>query len=263
MFTKIVSVVNQKGGVGKTTTAVNLGSSLAIMGRRVLLIDLDPQANATSGLGITPYKLKRHIYHVMLGSIALDDIILNTKVNGLALAPSNTDLFGLEIELAGYPSRERIIARSISKLKREFDYIIIDCPPSLGILTINALTAATTLLIPVQCEYYALEGLGSLLNTFSKIKKRLNPGLNIEGFLLTMFDPRTRLSQDIAKDVKLHFNSKVLHTIIPRNVTLGEAPSYGLPACLYDISSKGAQHYLLLAKEIMKKENVWQNPGQR
>ncbi|MCD6570941.1 MAG: ParA family protein [Deltaproteobacteria bacterium] len=256
MLTKVIGVANQKGGVGKTTTAVNLGSSLALMGRRVLLIDLDPQANASSGLGIIPNKLKKHIYHVMLGNLALDDIILNTKVKGFAVAPSSTDLFGVEVELTDHPLRERIIARSISRLTPTFDYIIIDCPPSLGILTINGLTAATKLLIPVQCEYYALEGLGSLLNTFSRIKKRLNPWLGIEGFLLTMFDPRTRLSHDIAKDLRLHFNSKVFNTIIPRNIKLSEAPSYGLPVCLYDVSSKGAQHYLLLAKEIMEKERL-------
>jgi chromosome partitioning protein len=256
MHTKIVSITNQKGGVGKTTTAVNLGSSLALMGRQVLLIDLDPQGNASSGLGVVPGKLDKHLYHVMISDIPLDDIILETKVKGLFLAPSNADLFGVEIELADHPYREKIIAKAISGLKRSFDYILIDCPPSLGVLTVNALTAANKLLVPVQCEYYALEGLGNLLNTFNRVKSRLNPDLEVEGFLLTMFDPRTRLNQDIIRDVKAHFSAKVFETIIPRNIRLSEAPSYGIPVCLYDISSKGAQHYLMLAKEIIEREGL-------
>lgn len=256
MHTKIVSITNQKGGVGKTTTAVNLSSSLALMERTVLLVDLDPQGNATSGLGVVPGKLDKHLYHVMTDAVPLDNIIMETKVSGLFLAPSNADLFGVEVELASHPSRERVIAKAISGLQMTFDYIIIDCPPSLGILTINALTAANRLLVPVQCEYYALEGLGNLLNTFHRIKRGLNPDLEVEGFLLTMFDPRTRLNQDIIRDVKTHFNAQVFETIIPRNIRLSEAPSYGLPACLYDISSKGAQHYLMLAKEMVARESL-------
>lgn len=251
---KIISVSNQKGGVGKTTTAVNLGSSLAVLGKRTLLIDLDPQANATTGLGINPDELDAHIYHVMIGQSDVNSVIINTKLNNLFIVPSHTDLVGIEIELINEPMRERLISKIISQISSEYDYIIIDCPPSLGLLTLNALTASRSLLIPVQCEYYALEGLKSLLNTFKLVKKRLNPGLGIEGFLLTMYDTRTRLSHDIAENMKSHFNSKVFSTIIPRNIRLCEAPSFGLPICLYDISSKGAQHYLMLAKEILDME---------
>lgn len=251
---KIISVSNQKGGVGKTTTAVNLCSSLSLLGKRTLLIDLDPQANATTGLGIDPDVLDAHIYHVMIGREDVNSVIMDTKLKDFFILPSHTDLVGIEVELMNESMRERIISRIISNINSEFDYIIIDCPPSLGLLTLNALTASRSLLIPVQCEYYALEGLKSLLNTFKLVKKRLNPGLAIEGFLLTMFDIRTRLSHDIVENMKSHFNSKVFNTIIPRNIRLCEAPSFGLPICLYDISSKGAQHYLMLAKEILSME---------
>lgn len=254
MSAKVISISNQKGGVGKTTTAVNLGASLALLGRRVLLLDLDPQANATSGLGVDYDTLAAHIYHVMIGDKALADITLPTKVAGFSLAPSHPDLIAVEVELRDSALRERIIARALSSLDGTFDYVLIDCPPSLGLLTLNALTACSSLLIPVQCEYYALEGLKSLLKTYELVRHRLNPGLAIEGFLLTMFDPRTRLSHDIAANVKDHFAGKVFSTVIPRNIRLCEAPSYGLPICLYDVSSKGAQHYLLLAKEIDRKK---------
>ncbi|MBN2299458.1 MAG: ParA family protein [Deltaproteobacteria bacterium] len=256
---KIISVSNQKGGVGKTTTAVNLGSSLAVLGKHTLIIDLDPQANATTGLGINPDELDAHIYHVMIDQASVDDVLINTKMNKLSIVPSHTDLVGIEVELMGEPEREHIISNMISDLSTEFEFIIIDCPPSLGLLTLNALTASHSLLIPVQCEYYALEGLKSLLNTFKLVKKRLNPSLSIEGFLLTMFDSRTRLSHDIAENMKAHFNSKVFTTIIPRNIRLCEAPSFGLPICLYDISSKGAQHYLMLAREILDMEGAHEN----
>jgi len=256
---KIISVSNQKGGVGKTTTAVNLGSSFAVLGKRTLLIDLDPQANATTGLGINPDELDAHIYHVMIDKGSVDSVVINTKMNNLSIIPSHTDLVGIEVELINEPRREHIISKIISDISTEFDYIIIDCPPSLGLLTLNALTASRSLLIPVQCEYYALEGLKSLLNTFKLVRKRLNPSLSIEGFLLTMFDSRTRLSHDIADNMKAHFNSKVFTTIIPRNIRLCEAPSFGLPICLYDISSKGAQHYLMLAREILDMEVVHEN----
>jgi len=256
---KIISVSNQKGGVGKTTTAVNLGSSLAVLGKSTLLIDLDPQANATTGLGIDPDDLDSHIYHVMIDQDPVDSVIIDTKLNKLSLVPSHTDLVGIEVELMGEPLREHIISKMISSLSAEFEFIIIDCPPSLGLLTLNALTASHSILIPVQCEYYALEGLKSLLNTFKLVKKRLNPSLSIEGFLLTMFDSRTRLSHDIAENMKSHFNSKVFSTIIPRNIRLCEAPSFGLPICLYDISSKGAQHYLMLAREILDLEVALEN----
>lgn len=251
---KIISISNQKGGVGKTTTAINLGSSLALLGKRTLIIDLDPQANATTGLGIDPSTLSHHIYHVLLEQVDLDSIILPTKLPGLSLAPSHTDLVGVDVELMDAPMRERLVSRIISDMKTSFDYILIDCPPSLGLLTLNALTSSDSLLIPVQCEYYALEGLKSILNTFQLVKKRLNPSLSIAGFLLTMFDSRTRLSHEVENNMRSHFDSQVFHTVIPRNTRLCEAPSFGQPICLYDISSKGAQNYLLLAKELLTRE---------
>jgi chromosome partitioning protein len=251
---KIISISNQKGGVGKTTTAINLGSSLALLGKRTLLMDLDPQANATTGLGIDPSALPHQIYHVMLEEADIDSIIVSTKLPGLFLAPSNTDLVGVDVELMDAPMRDRFVTRIISGMNESFDYILIDCPPSLGLLTLNALTASHSLLIPVQCEYYALEGIKSILNTFNLVKSRLNPSLSIEGFLMTMFDSRTKLSHEVTSNMRSHFNSKVFNTIIPRNTRLCEAPSFGLPICLYDISSKGAQHYLMLAKEILSRE---------
>ncbi len=254
MSPKIISISNQKGGVGKTTTAINLASSFALLGKRTLLVDLDPQANATTGVGINPDAGDSHIYHVMIGEKTAEEVIQQTKLKDFFIIPSHTDLVGAEVELMSAPMRERTISRCFSALSLPFDYIIIDCPPSLGLLTLNALTASHSILIPVQCEYYALEGLKSLLKTYSLVKKRLNPGLAIEGFLLTMFDSRTRLSNDIADNMKDHFSSQVFKTIIPRNIRLCEAPSFGLPICLYDISSKGAQHYLMLAKEILALE---------
>ncbi|HOS98221.1 MAG TPA: AAA family ATPase [Deltaproteobacteria bacterium] len=253
---KIISISNQKGGVGKTTTAINLGASLALLGKQTLIIDLDPQANATTGLGVDPSTLSSHIYHVMLGEAALASIVLPTKVGGLFLAPSHTDLVATDVELMDASMRDRIMAKALVSLDAHYDYILVDCPPSLGLLTLNALTSSHSLLIPVQCEYYALEGLKSLLNTFQLVKKRLNPSLSIEGFLLTMFDARTRLSHEVAGNMRDHFDSQVFQTVIPRNTRLCEAPSYGLPICLYDISSKGAQHYLMLAKEIVSREVI-------
>jgi chromosome partitioning protein len=251
---KIISISNQKGGVGKTTTAINLASSFSLLGKRTLLIDLDPQANATTGVGINPDMLTSHIYHVLLGEGDINTTIIGTKLKGFSIAPSHTDLVGVEVELMSAPNRERVLSQCLAEIKEAFDYIIIDCPPSLGLLTLNALTASHSILIPVQCEYYALEGLKSLLNTFRLVKKRLNPDLAIEGFLLTMFDSRTRLSNDIAENMKAHFTAQVFKTIIPRNIRLCEAPSFGLPICMYDISSKGAQHYLMLAKEVLAME---------
>lgn len=251
---RIISISNQKGGVGKTTTAINLASSFSLLGKRTLLVDLDPQANATTGVGINPDTVSSHVYHVMIGEKDINAVVLPTKLKGFFVAPSHTDLVGVEVELMGMESREHILARCLEKVDGGFDYIIIDCPPSLGLLTLNALTASHSILIPVQCEYYALEGLKSLLNTFRLVKKRLNPGLSIEGYLLTMHDTRTRLSNDIAENMKAHFGSQVFRTIIPRNIRLCEAPSFGLPICLYDISSRGAQHYLMLAKEVLATE---------
>ncbi len=254
MGQKIISISNQKGGVGKTTTAINLGSSLALLGKRTLVIDLDPQANATTGLGIDPSSLSRQIYHVLLEGSDIDSIIVPTKLPELFLVPSNTDLVGVDVELMDAPMRERLVSRIISGMRDTFDYILVDCPPSLGLLTLNALTASHSLLIPVQCEYYALEGIRSILNTFNLVKNRLNPSLSIEGFLMPMFDSRTKLSHEVTGNMRSHFNSKVFKTVIPRNTRLCEAPSFGLPICLYDISSKGAQHYLMLAKEILSRE---------
>jgi chromosome partitioning protein len=247
---QIISISNQKGGVGKTTTSINLSASLALLGRNVLLVDLDPQANASSGVGVSISDSDMHIYHVLIGSCGLDAVIKKTNIDKLSLVPSNNNLIGSEIELMSVGSREYILSTSFSCIINSFDYIIIDCPPSLGLLTLNALSACHSLLIPVQCEYFALEGLKNLLSTFELVRKRLNPGITIEGFLLTMFDPRTRLSHDISSNMRSHFSDKVFNTIIPRNIRLCEAPSFGMPICLYDISSKGAQHYLMLSKEI-------------
>jgi len=252
---KIISISNQKGGVGKTTTAVNLGSSLAVLGKRVLLLDLDPQANATTGLGIDPDSAEKNMYHVMLDQVDINSVIHSTKLKDFFVVPSHRDLVAVEIELIDNQMRERIISRALQNIEMKFDYILFDCPPSLGLLTLNALTASLSLLIPVQCEYYALEGLKSLLGTFQLVKKRLNPSLDIEGFLLTMFDPRTRLSHDISNNMRSNFDTRVFNTVITRNIRLCEAPSFGLPICLYDVSSKGAQNYLMLAKEILGMEH--------
>jgi chromosome partitioning protein len=252
---KIISISNQKGGVGKTTTAVNLSASLSLLGRRVLLVDFDPQSNASSGLGIVLSDSEKHIYHSLIGNCAFQDIVRETCIRNLFIAPSNGSLIGSEIELMTMHSRETVLSDLLKTQLENYEYIIIDCPPSLGLLTLNALTACRSLLVPVQCEYFALEGLKSLLGTFDLVRQRLNPSINIEGFLLTMFDSRTRLSHDISENVRLHFGSKVFKTVIPRNIKLCEAPSYGLPICLYDVSSKGAQHYLMLAREIHERYN--------
>ncbi|HEY9161310.1 MAG TPA: AAA family ATPase [Desulfomonilia bacterium] len=250
MTAKIISISNQKGGVGKTTTAVNLSASLSLLGCRVLLVDFDPQSNTSSGIGVVLGGDDKHIYHSLIGSCPFNEIIRETRVKNLFLAPSNNSLIGSEIELLEIDSRESVLSDILKEQVENYDYIIIDCPPSLGLLTLNALTACDSLLVPVQCEYFALEGLKSLLGTFDLVKKRLNPSIIIEGFLLTMFDSRTRLSHDISENVRHHFGDRVFNTVIPRNIKLCEAPSYGLPICLYDISSKGAQHYLMLAREI-------------
>jgi chromosome partitioning protein len=252
---KIISISNQKGGVGKTTTAINLSASLSLLGRRVLLVDFDPQSNASSGLGIALGDSEKNIYHSLIGNCLLHDIVRETRIKNLFLAPSNSSLIGSEIELLNRRSRETILLDILKLQAENYEYIIIDCPPSLGLLTLNALTACHSLLVPVQCEYFALEGLKNLIGTFDLVKRRLNPALNIEGFLLTMFDSRTRLSHDISENVRLHFGPKVFKTVIPRNIKLCEAPSYGLPICLYDVSSKGAQHYLMLAREINERYN--------
>ncbi len=250
-MSKIIAIANQKGGVGKTTTAINLSSSLAHLSQETLLIDLDPQANTTSGLGIDKQEVENSIYQVLLEELPLKDILLSTGLDWLDLAPSSINLVGAEIELVSVLSRETRLRKALENLDKIYKYIAIDCPPSLGLLTINALTAANSVLIPIQCEYYALEGLGQLLKTIDLIRANLNPRLEIEGVLLTMFDGRINLSQQVVEEVKKHFGPKVYNTVIPRTVRIAEAPSFGKPIILYDQHCKGAESYLSLAKEII------------
>lgn len=249
---KIIAIANQKGGVGKTTTSVNLSACLAVKGKRVLVIDIDPQGNTTSGLGIDKSKLKNSIYDVLLSNIDIKDTILDTPVQGLKISPSNIKLAGAEVELVSVISRETRLKTALEDVKGEYDFILIDCPPSLGLITVNALTAANTVLVPIQCEYYALEGLGQLMNTVKLVQKHLNPKLDVEGVVLTMFDARTNLSIQVVEEVKKYFKNKVYRTIIPRNIRLSEAPSYGLPIILYDPKSKGAECYIELAEEVIE-----------
>jgi len=251
--TRIVAITNQKGGVGKTTTAINLGASLAVMEKRTLLVDLDPQGNATTGLGIDRAKLAKSIYDVFTGSLLLTDVVCKTLLPYLFVAPATKDLIGVEIELVSVEKREERLKRSLQPLAGEFDYLLIDCPPSLGLLTLNALTAADTLIIPLQCEYYALEGLSSLLETLTLVQKATNASLTLGGILLTMFDSRNKLSRDVAEDARKHFPDHVFRTVIHRNVRLSESPSHGKPALVYDFYCNGAQNYLELAKEVIGK----------
>lgn len=248
---KIISVANQKGGVGKTTTTVTLCAILAKKGKKVLLIDADPQGNATSGLGVTK-DVEVSLYDVLVGETEAEETIQSTNIKNLKVCPSNINLAGAEVELVSMMSREQRLKEKLDEIKEKFDFILIDCPPSLGLITLNAFTASDSILIPVQCEYYALEGLGQLLNTVNLVKKHLNKGLDVEGALLTMYDARTNLSNQVVKEVKKYFGDKVYKTVIPRNVRLSEAPSYGMPITLFDSHSKGAKSYEKFAKEFLK-----------
>jgi len=248
---KIISVANQKGGVGKTTTTVNLATILAKKGKKVLLIDADPQGNATSGLGVEK-EVELSIYDVLVNETPIEDTIQETIIKNLKVCPSNINLAGAEVELVSMMSREQRLKEKLEEAKENFDYIFIDCPPSLGLITLNSFTASDSVLIPVQCEYYALEGLGQLLNTINLVKKHLNKNIQIEGALLTMYDIRTNLSNQVVKEVTKYFNNKVYKTVIPRNVRLSEAPSYGMPITEYDPRSKGAKSYIKFAKEFLK-----------
>ena len=248
---KIICIANQKGGVGKTTTAVNLAACLAEEGKKTLLVDMDPQGNASSGLGVRAGK--RTVYEVLLGDCTLDSVMEKTKQKRLWVAPSDIRLAGAELELANLERREFRMRAALEPVRKDYDFLIIDCPPSLGLLTINALTAAQSVLIPIQCEYYALEGVTALMNTVQRVKRSLNPGLEIEGVLLTMLDGRTNLGLQVVAEVKKHFKQAVFKTTVPRNVRLGEAPSHGLPIHMYDPRSTGAEAYIALAKEVIKK----------
>lgn len=250
---KIIAIANQKGGVGKTTTTINLGASLAAEGKKVLIVDADPQANATSGLGINPDSMTSSIYECLVDDYPLDGSQVPTCVEGLDLVGSHIDLAGAELELIKRPSRERVLSKVLQSVADKYDYILIDCSPSLGLITVNALTAANSVIIPVQAEYFALEGITKLINTIRIIKPKLNPGLEIEGFLLTMYDARLKLANQIYEELKGHFGDMVFNTVIPRNIRLSEAPSHGLPALLYDPESRGATSHVALARELIAK----------
>jgi chromosome partitioning protein len=258
---KIIAIANQKGGVGKTTTTINLAASLAVLEKKVLMIDADPQANATSGSGFDVKNIKTSIYECLIDEVNPNDIILNSEIEGLDLLPSHIDLVGAEIEMLNMPNRERMLKAVIEKIEKKYDYILIDCSPSLGLITVNSLTAANSIMIPVQCEYFALEGLGKLLNTIKIIQSRLNPDLEIEGFVLTMYDSRLRLSNQVVEEVRRHFQQMVFDTIIQRNVKISEAPSFGKPVIMYDAESKGSLNYLNLGREMLQKHGNTRIPG--
>lgn len=248
---KTIAIANQKGGVAKTTTAVNLGAWISLMGRKVLLVDTDPQGNATTGVGVDKDRVERCIYDVMINGVAIKDVLLDSAVENLDIVPATIELAGAEIEMVGIAGRERILKKALEEVKHDYDFIFIDCPPSLGLLTINALSAADSLIIPIQCEYYALEGLGQLMNTVQMVQQHLNKELMLEGVLLTMFDGRTNLAIQVVDEVKKYFREKVYKAIVPRNVRLSEAPSHGKPVMVYDKRSRGAEVYHDLAKEVM------------
>ena len=253
---KIIAISNQKGGVGKTTTAINLAAGLGVLEYKVLLVDADPQANSTSGVGFDPRNIRNSIYECLINSIEPQEAILHTESPNLDILPAHIDLVGAEIELINLPNREQMMRLSLAKIKDDYDFIIIDCSPSLGLITINSLTAADSVIIPVQCEYFALEGLGKLLNTIKIVQARLNTSLEIEGLLLTMFDVRLRLSNQVVDEVKMHFQTMMFDTIIQRNTKLGEAPSHGATIIMHDASCKGAVNYLNLAREILQKNEM-------
>jgi chromosome partitioning protein len=253
---RIIAIANQKGGVGKTTTAINLAASLAALEKKVLIVDADPQSNATSGIGIDTRQIRCTIYDCLIDGKEPSDALLRCEVENLSIIPSNIDLVGAEIEMLDRHEREKILKEVLKKIEADYDYLLIDCSPSLGLLTVNALTASHSVIIPVQCEYFALEGLGKLLNTIKIIQNNLNPELEIEGFLLTMYDARLRLSNQVADEVNKHFQQMVFKTIIQRNVKLSEAPSFGQPAILYDADSRGTVNYLNLAKELIEKQEA-------
>ena len=253
---KIICIANQKGGVGKTTTAINLAACLGVLEKKVLLVDADPQANATSGVGFDPRNIKTGLYECLINEIDPSDVLLKTESPNLDLLPAHIDLVGAELELISQPSRELMMKNVLEKIKNSYDFIIIDCAPSLGIVTTNALTASNSIIIPVQCEYFALEGLGKLLNTIKIVQSRLNKKLDIEGLLLTMYDTRLRLSNQVVEEVKTHFQEMVFDTIVQRNVRLGEAPSFGETIIMHDANSKGAINYLNLAREILQKNKM-------
>jgi chromosome partitioning protein len=250
---KVIAIANQKGGVGKTTTAINLAASLAATEYSTLLLDIDPQANCTSGIGLEAEEVEASIYEVLIGEVSAAEAVVTTEMPFLDMLPSHINLVGAEIEMIDEMQREKILSNALPQIRRKYDFVVIDCPPSLGLLTLNSLTAANSVLIPVQAEYFALEGLGQLLNTIKIVRQHLNPDLEIEGVLLTMFDTRLNLSNQVAQEVRRYFGDKVFETIVQRNVRLSEAPSFGKPAILYEASSKGAKNYMALAREILEK----------
>ncbi len=253
---KVIAIANQKGGVGKTTTAINLGASLAVLEYKTLIVDADPQANTTTGLGFDLRNIKTHLYNLITSSMPPQKAILKTAIEGLDLIPSHTDLVGAEVEFIDYEDREKLLKRVIDEVRNDYDFILIDCSPSLGLMTVNALTTADSVIIPIQCEYFALEGLGKLLETIRIIQAGLNPNLHIEGILLTMYDKRLNLSRQVAEELKKHFGEIVFDTVIHRNTRLAEAPSHGKPVIFYDASSKGAKDYLNLARELIQRNQL-------